>query len=244
MSKKPIKKGNQKKAWTRRTTKSKRYRPNSKEKQKTFLIICEGKNTEPEYFKSIPVKTATVNAYGKGSSRTKLVKDVIAIIKTEKDKEQEVWVVFDMDIDVHSQNINQHKADYDHAIYLAQSHGINLAYSNDAFELWFLLHYQYFDNQWTRHQYYKRLSELWNCNYEKEAKRIGFSKTIYARLQKDERASEKQAMQRAKHLFDKQIELRYSEKNPCTKVYCLVDALNKYISKDRHLNICGALKIS
>jgi len=81
------------KSWNKQPMK--RY--NEGEPNKTsFLIICEGQNTEPQYFRQFPVKTAEVISYGLGSSRTKLVEMVIDL-KTE-DKQQEVWVVFDMDI--------------------------------------------------------------------------------------------------------------------------------------------------
>ena len=35
----------------------------------------------------------------------------------------------------------------------AQKNKLKVAYSNDAFELWFLLHYQYFDNQYQLKEY-------------------------------------------------------------------------------------------
>ncbi len=194
------------------------------EKEKRFLIVCEGQNTEPEYFMSFPVEKAIITSFGLGSSKTKLVELVIELRK--KHKQEEVWVVFDMDIQ--RENADQIKADYENAIALAESKNIKVAYSNDAFELWFLLHYQYFDNQWTRYEYYDKLSELWACNYEKMGKNIAFAKTIYKRLEEDENANQAQAISRAEKLLENQEDVNYAEKNPATNVHSLVKELNKH----------------
>jgi hypothetical protein len=235
MSNKPIKKGDQNKAWNKRKVKTQPYKVEIRDKGKAFLIICEGQNTEPEYFKSFPVVTATVESYGTGSSRMKLVKQVIEIKKNE-DADKEIWVVFDMDIQ--RDNVVRLKADFDNAIALAQANDIKVAYANDAFELWFLLHYMYFDNQWTRHEYYQKLSELWGLNYEKAGKNLVFCKSIYRRLENDERVSQEQAMRRAKRLLTTQTDKKPSERNPCTTIQCLVDELNRHISKELFLDIC------
>lgn len=154
------------KSWNKQSMEQNAYDNESFEQ--SFLIVCEGQNTEPRYFKSFPVKTAKVTTFGLGSSKTKLVEMVIGLKK--EDSQEEIWVVFDMDIQ--RENAEKIKIDYENAIALAESENIKVAYSNDAFELWFLLHYQYFDNQWTRYEYYDKLSKLWNCNYEKVGKEL------------------------------------------------------------------------
>lgn len=222
-----VKVTDRKKAWNIKKAKKHPYKTEIEEKEKTFLIICEGENTEPAYFRAFPVKTAQVKSYGLGRSKTALVEYVMVIIEDDNDKDTENWVVFDMD--VKPDNAIAQKEDYENAIRLAESKSINVAFSNDAFELWFLLHYQYLDNQWTRHQYYKRLSELWNCNYERLGKQKAFCQQIYKRLQEDERSSQTEAIARAKKLLAEQETVRLSEKNPATRVYALVEALNGHI---------------
>lgn len=212
------------KAWNKKRVKKQPYNIESEDKEKSFLIICEGQSTEPEYFESFPVRTAEVISYGLGSSKTKLVE--LAIDARKEDKEEEVWVVFDMDIQ--RDNANKIKADYENAIELAKSKNIEVAYSNDAFEIWFLLHYDYLDNQWTRNQYYDKLSELWDCNYKKMGKNRAFAKTIYKRLEEDENADQAQAIRRAEKLLENQKDLDYAEKNPATNVHSLVEELNKH----------------
>ena len=226
MSKKPIKKSDKSKPWYRQRIKMQPYDTEKSERNKVFLIICEGQNTEPEYFKSFPVVTATVESYGTGTSRLKLVEQVIEIKKSEEG-EKEIWVVFDMDIQ--RDNAAQLKADFDGAINLARQHEIKVAYANDAFELWFLLHYMYFENQWTRREYYQKLSNLWDLNYEKSGKSLVFCKRIYQRLMNDENADQNTAIRNARTLLEKQSTLKFSEQNPCTTIFKLVEELNNYI---------------
>jgi len=223
-----IKHSDRKKAWARRKTSSKPYVLESKEPAKLFLIICEGENTEPSYFKSFPLGNATVESYGLGSSKTALVKQILQLLESEADaKQKEVWVVFDFDI--HPEQIAKQKEDYNNAIALAEKNGLKMAYSNDSFELWFLLHYQPLDTPWTRFNYYQKLGELWNCNYEKEGKKIEFCRAIYRHLTEDTTANQGEAIVRAKKLYEEHKSNNPADKNPCTTVYQLVQELNKYL---------------
>jgi hypothetical protein len=98
---KHVKKTDQNKAWNRRTGNARAYDLESRAANaKRFLIICEGVNTEPCYFKSFPVQTAQVEAFGIGRSKTSLVEHAIEWVQQKPpDSEREVWVVFDMDFD-------------------------------------------------------------------------------------------------------------------------------------------------
>lgn len=225
---KPVKKTDQEKPWNKRPSGKKAYQEHSREQAKVFLIICEGENTEPLYFKSFPLGNATVDCYGLGRSKTALVNHVVEnVIHDRSNAGKEIWVVFDFDIKPDQQE--QQKEDYNQAIELAKKHGIKVAYSNDAFELWFLLHYQPLDAQWTRHQYYQKLSEYWGCNYEKEAKHHNFCRKIYQQLLDDSKSSQNEALSRAAKLMSAQNELAYADQNPCTTVYKLVAELNEYL---------------
>lgn len=225
---KHVKKTDRKKAWYKKRFQPQPYAVESREKAKSFLIICEGENTEPWYFKSFPLGNAQVEFYGLGRSKTALVEYVLEILRADEDStEKEAWVVFDMDKT--PGELAQQKEDFNHAIQLAQKHGLNVAYSNDCFELWFVLHYRYLDMALARGQYYQQLSDLWGCNYEKEGKSAGFCQRIYARLEQDERASQIQAVRFAEKLYSQRESLAFAEQNPCTTVYLIVVELNKYL---------------
>jgi hypothetical protein len=121
--------------------------------------------------------------------------------------------------------------DFDNAISKALNLGFKVAYSNDAFELWFYLHYQYTDQENHRTFYYQKLSELWNLNYEKEGKKWDYCYNNYKRLNEDTRASQEKAIERAKNLYELKKELPFHMQNPVSLVFELVELLNENMKK-------------
>lgn len=68
--------------------------------KQSFLIICEGKNTEPDYFNAFRLSSANIKAVGQGISTTGLVQKAISIKEDERRKGNnydQYWVVFDKD---------------------------------------------------------------------------------------------------------------------------------------------------
>jgi hypothetical protein len=157
MSNKPIKKGDSNKAWNRKKTTFRPYLIEKRSKKKTFLIVCEGENTEPEYLKSIPAPNADIVFGGGGFQKTSLVREALRLSKLEKNKGREVWCVYDMD---YNGNINLQKQDFNESIVLARRSNMKVAYSNDSFELWFVLHYKFIASALTRREYYEFLEEI------------------------------------------------------------------------------------
>lgn len=107
-----------------------------REVKQSFLIVCEGMCTEPDYFKAFRMTTATIKAVGQGMNTISLVNKAISIRDTDMKKKRtydQCWVVFDKD-DFPANDFNQ-------AIALAERNGFRVAYSNQAFEYWFLLHF-------------------------------------------------------------------------------------------------------
>jgi hypothetical protein len=226
--KKRIKQTDQNKPWAKKKMQQRAYSVESREKLPSFFIVCEGMNTEPDYFRSFPLGNACVKSFGLGHTKTQLVQAVLGMIQKDATlKDQEVWVVFDMDRSPDQEE--KQSEDFNQAIALARENGIQVAYSNDAFELWFILHYQPQDAQWLRDQYYQKLSELWGCHYEREGKASSFCKKTYQRLQNDERADQQKALRRAEQIHHQQTARPFAEQNPCTTVYQLVAALNRYL---------------
>ncbi|MDF5732679.1 MAG: RloB family protein, partial [Rhizonema sp. PD38] len=101
-----------------------------------FLIVCEGEKTEPNYFKSFRVPgKVVIDIRGLGNNTIGLVEEVV-IIKNDAEYDQ-VWCVFDRD--------SFPRKDFNAALALATRENIQVAYSNEAFELWYLLHFHYYD---------------------------------------------------------------------------------------------------
>jgi hypothetical protein len=192
------------------------------------LIICEGE-TEEYYFKSVPIVTATIKTVGAGMSNLELVEYAETLSKLEEYKDYEVWCVFDFDINL---NIENQKQDYNFAIEYAVKQGFKVAYSNDAFELWYVLHYKdIVSGELHRDVYFDFLGEKWDINYRKNGKTIEFAKKVYEKLEDDKEASQQEAIKRAKRLFESQKDKPYSEQNPCTTIFELIEELNKYLKK-------------
>ncbi|WP_249170331.1 RloB family protein, partial [Porphyromonas levii] len=86
-----------------------------------------------------------------GKSTCALVKRTLQI-KDELERKRQlpfdrVWVVFDKD----------DFTDFNEAIQLATSYSFQRAWTNEAFELWYLLHFQYLDAGISRHNYIEKL---------------------------------------------------------------------------------------
>ncbi|MCA2812883.1 MAG: RloB domain-containing protein [Microcystis sp. M090S1] len=125
----------------------------TRETRKKFLIVCEGEKTEVNYFKAFTVpKQIEVRVKGEGKNSWSLVKKAIQIIDNLKqdDSFDQIWCVFDKD--------NCSKEQFNQAERLAKENNIKIAYSNEAFEIWFILHFQYLDIATSRSEYLKILT--------------------------------------------------------------------------------------
>jgi hypothetical protein len=210
------------KAWLKKISPSE-YEIDVIEPNKTILIVGEGQS-EKLYFESFPVLTLVVEAIDLGGqSKLKLIEMTESIIINSQKKYDVVWCVFDMDIKQGEKEF----ADFDNAIKSGIAKGYNIAYSNDAFELWFYLHYNFTDQANHRKFYYKSLGDLWSCNYERIGKSYEFCHSIYERLESDINASQEEAIKRAERLFKSQSQFDYHKQNPVTLVYELVKFLNE-----------------
>ncbi len=130
-----------------------RRQTKARETRKKFLIVCEGEKTEVNYFKAFTVpKKIEVRVKGEGKNSLSLVEKAIKIIDNLKqdDSFDQIWCVFDKD--------NCSKEQFNQAERLAKENNIKIAYSNEAFEIWFILHFQYLDIATSRSKYPKILT--------------------------------------------------------------------------------------
>jgi hypothetical protein len=199
---------------------------NTRQVERTFLIVCEGE-TEQLYFQKFPLLTAKVVAFAAGRSHYSLIEYARKLMK--EDKYDETWCVFDMD---YNAAIVGQIQDYNNAVYADNGKNFRCAFSNDVFELWFYLHYENTEIRNLRDFYFNKLAEFWSLpSYRRDGKEQVFSKTIYDKLMQDEQASQEQAIIRAKNLYEKQKDLTPFEQNPVTKVYELVETLNQHLRR-------------
>lgn len=188
-----------------------------------FLIVCEGERTEPNYFKELVKdrysEVRSEDIVGEGRSTCALVKRTEEIRETLEHQRQlrfdRVWVVFDKD------DFN----DFNEAIALAERKGFKAAWSNEAFELWYLLHFVYLDAAISRADYIKKLeNEIRKFEGYEDYRYKKNDSGIYAMLQ--EKGNEAQAKVRAarlRSLFDNALD--FKSHKPCTCVDILVEEL-------------------
>jgi hypothetical protein len=141
-----------------------------------------------------------------------LVKEAIKIRDLDGEYDQ-VWCVFDRDFKAENKN----QQNFNTAIDIARKNNIELAVSNDAFELWFLLHYEYYSSQTHRTKVIETLSDRLGVKYEKNCD------DMYEKL-KDKQVD---AIRYAAKLWSN-CEENYNT-NPSTTVFKLVEALSNFI---------------
>ncbi|MCX8062245.1 MAG: RloB family protein [Anaerolineales bacterium] len=178
-----------------------------------FLIVCEGEQTEPNYFRCFRVN-ADIEIVGTGCN-------TLGILECAKQRRREarrrdleydqVWLVFDRN--------GFPEQDYLITIHLARQENINVAYSNEAFEIWFILHFSYLDTAVPRSQYADILTRHLG-SYQKN------QPDLYEKLL----SCQDQAIKNADKLLNSYLpDHNPAKDNPCTTVHLLVQELNRYL---------------
>ena len=209
----------------RREAKAARKRQeNVRERRVRFLIVCEGTRTEPHYFEAlIENHTSTVREVtieGEGRATVTLV-DRTAEIKQDLERRNSmkfdrVWVVFDKD----------DFEDFNEAIAKARRLGFQTAWTNEAFELWYYLHFEFLDTGIGRVAYIHKLEEFIRA-------RTGDSKFVYKKGYAGnyrllhQYGREELAKRFARQLRKMHNGTDYASHKPCTKIDLLVDELEK-----------------
>lgn len=182
---------------------------NTREARERFLIVCEGEQTEPNYFRAFRVPKEVINVVGLGDNTVRIVQEAIRL-KADDDFDQ-VWCVFDRD-SFPAEHFNA-------AIELAKANNIEIAYSNEAFELWYLLHFNYYDAAISRRDYVEILERELGRRYEKN------SKFMYEALLPRQPV----AVRNAERLLNSYTPSRPAYDNPATTVHQLVIQLNRFV---------------
>ncbi len=197
----------------------------SKAEKPAILIVCEGENTEPSYFRQFRLSSATIKAVGEGYNTVSLVNRAQQLAKGKE--YDQVWCVFDKDD--FSDN------DFNNAIAMAESMGFGVAYSNQAFEYWIILHFE--DHQgggMHRSAYENKINDYLKplgVQFDGNSKTI--TEEIFSIL--EEAAPEAKttrirlAINRAKRIYDSLTHHSPAKEESSTTVYLLVEEILKYI---------------
>jgi len=201
---------------------------NFKPKRKRYLIVCEGEKTEPNYFESLKLalpkgvlEVVDFRIIGEGFNTESLVQQAIALRtnwESESGREiDKLWVVFDKDSFL--------PVVFNNAIQLCENTPkTEAAWSNEAFEIWYLLHFEFYNTGITRDSYKQRIQ----ANFRNK----GLADFVYAKNRTDmfdllaKYGNQDLAIKHSKSLESFYSDAKdFANKNPCTTVYKLVTEL-------------------
>lgn len=189
-----------------------------KEVRKKILIVTEGK-TEKEYFdqyKRMP--SITVLTYDAGDNKRSLVEKTIEyrdqlVVQGKIEAEDSVWAVFDRDIDGRNPSDTDN---FNQALQVAENANINVAYSNDSVELWFLVHFQDVSTSLHRKDINAKLSAHLGFTYKKAQ-----GKQMYQLI----KAYRMDAVKRCIAMQKNMKGVAPADANPSTTVHLLVNEI-------------------
>lgn len=187
-----------------------------------ILIVCEGEKTEPNYFRSFSRMNRggvvyEVECQGGKINTVGVVNMAINLrdrAKAEDKPYDSVWAVFDKD-NFPSKNFNA-------AIQKAEQNNINCAWSNEAFELWYIFHFVNRITPMSRKEYQKVITEFISAHEKGYVYRKN-DPNMHAYLIRH--GKEEQAIKFAEKQAQSFTNTRYAEHEPSTWVYRLVRLL-------------------
>ena len=200
----------------------------------SFLIVTEGERTEPLYLKGIQkkikekmdgridvIEIPVIDIHGEGCGTGKLIEVTERIVKEAKILYQNVWVVFDKD----------DFDDFDVAIQLGKEKGYQVAWSNESFEYWLYLHFNYSDSALHRYDWNEKLNEIFkqynlgDGTYRKNYDNIYDLVNVYDGVNSAIRNAKRRM---AGFVDERDIPSQY---DPGTMVYKLVEDLKRYLDE-------------
>ena len=196
----------------------------SRRRRPVIYIVCEGSQTEMRYFRRFRTRDSIIDIHpvdSKKKSAVDIVKNaqrsIMPDIYYPSDGDQ-IWCVFDRD-----SNTNENLSEAER---LAGKSGYRIAYSNPAFELWFLLHFVH------QQGYIEDCDDAIRL-LSQNGRLPGYTKTgDYFELLRANMGAvvERAGMLMKRHLEDRNT-LLCRESNPCTTVGELVSFLLERASR-------------
>jgi hypothetical protein len=188
----------------------------SRDPKRRILIVCEGRETEPGYFKALRDHARNRLVHVQIAKETGVPLTVVQIAirlrnealvesKAQRDENlrfDDVWGVFDVD---DHPGLKQ-------ALALAKAENIEVAMSNPCFELWALLHFQEQNAHLSRQKARAKL-QVHLPGYDK--------KLNFNRL----KPHHEEAMKRAERLWSAALRDEQPDRNPTTGVYRLAGSI-------------------
>lgn len=187
-----------------------------------IYILCNGEILEYTYFSDFRdhiarARNIIVRKDFKGLAPWQLIEKAIAYKSSIKgfDPDDQVWCVFDVD---DYWKDNQEK--FEDAIKKAKENDIKLAWSNECFELWLLLHFQVVSGEIPRKDYHEKLKLAF------KAHKLGVYKKNGAEMFPKTFGFIETGLSNARQLPKPKI----ISKNPSTGVAPLIEKLREFLN--------------
>lgn len=185
-------------------------------KIREFLIVCQGRETEKNYFEALReyYRLRGMDIRVESTDPCSMMDYAEKFCNKNRIRYNEIWCVFDKD-DTVPGNFNE-------AVRQAEKiKGYGTAYSNPCFELWIYLHFQHLDYQLSTDECIGRTEKLYKEKVKREYKKN--DKKIFE-LTGDYRQT---AINNAHKLYSRFRYTTPADANPCTTVHLLIRALEK-----------------
>lgn len=191
-----------------------------REEQKSVLIATEDEKSSRYYFEAL-IKDKKLNgkvviAKHIGTNSKKVLNALLEHLeKNPKSIYEKKWIVIDKD----DYSLDEYKG----AIEEARQKDICVAFSNECYELWILLHFREVNAWMSRDDLDSELKTIFRAKYRKEYSKS--SRDVYGLIIGQQQI----AIENAKKLVTQNIGDNgkiNSEKNPLTTIYQLVECLN------------------
>lgn len=192
-----------------------------------MYIVCEGIKTEPTYVKEMVNEINNkfhnysfqdrIIVEGTGKNTRGLLEYARNSVEENMPEAEVVWLVYDKD--------DFPKDNFDNTQFSAETktdkRKFKVAWSNECFELWLLLHFQEMGSDTGRKHCRELLSKHLGKKYKKNLE--GMHEILKDRIDI--------AIKRAKKLYkeNEHIKNNPSKMCPCTRVFELVEELRKYL---------------
>ena len=233
MSPRSMKKTDVGKPWARRNDRKNAHR----EERQYILVASEDGKSSVYYFEALndmlKSHSATIGVIPKGTGRN--TQSLIDFVKKHRakwlkevqediniDDFNEIWVAFDRD--------DFPKYKFDNAINSANASGFHAAWSNECFELWYLLHFADRVTAVSRKDIYDELTDKLELkkNYTEFKGKEG---KVLVHEKMAGHSDVKLAIRRAKKLYNAFLAAKVPphRSNPCTTVFELVEKLLKQL---------------
>lgn len=190
--------------------------------RETFYIITNGKETEKNYFEALKSKRSIYDVKVKFENLDPL--GLVEYAKRYLKDSNQVWVVFDVDYTYKDGRLEP-------ALEEANLSGVRYAFSNLAFEVWLISHFEICERELDLKQHKKILNKYLSS----KKKGLSYEKNDVEILKRYFLPYYRNAINNAKIVYQRKKanhELKYPgakpriwEWNSCTNVYKLIEAL-------------------